>query len=142
MQTASGAVACQLVDALHPGTVALHKVLAWRSNRACHWLKPLCCIHKQCCDWMMAFRKCKGCFLAGTGAALIGVSRHAVGHTLFMPGGSCPTLLQTLQKIRWWTACCGCLQVDFNASKEYEMIVNYKVLQAAFTKNGIDKVCQ
>jgi hypothetical protein len=31
--------------------------------------------------------------------------------------------------------------VDFNASKEYEMIVNYKVLQAAFTKDGIDKVC-
>ena len=31
-------------------------------------------------------------------------------------------------------------QVDFNANKEYEMIVNYKVLQAAFTKNGISKV--
>jgi len=31
-------------------------------------------------------------------------------------------------------------QVDFNAAKEYEMIVNYKVLQAAFTKNGISKV--
>jgi len=34
-----------------------------------------------------------------------------------------------------------CKQVDFNAAKEYEMIVNYKVLQAAFTKNGISKVC-
>lgn len=53
-QTASGAVACQLLDALHPGTVSLQKV-------------------------------------------------------------------------------------DFNANKEYEYLANYKVLQAAFTKNGIDK---
>ena len=33
-----------------------------------------------------------------------------------------------------------CLQVDFNAATEYDAVNNYKVLQAAFTKMGIDKV--
>lgn len=33
-----------------------------------------------------------------------------------------------------------CWQVDFNAKNDYEYINNYKILQAAFTKLGIDKV--
>jgi len=32
------------------------------------------------------------------------------------------------------------MQVDFNAKNDYEYISNYKILQAAFTKLGIDKV--
>ena len=32
------------------------------------------------------------------------------------------------------------VQVDFNAKNDYEYINNYKILQAAFTKLGIDKV--
>lgn len=32
------------------------------------------------------------------------------------------------------------MQVDFNAATEYDAVSNYKVLQAAFTKMGIDKV--
>ena len=32
------------------------------------------------------------------------------------------------------------MQVDFNAKNDYEYINNYKILQAAFTKLGIDKV--
>ena len=35
---------------------------------------------------------------------------------------------------------CSCTQVDFNAKNDYEYINNYKILQAAFTKLGIDKV--
>ncbi len=35
---------------------------------------------------------------------------------------------------------CCCIQVDFNAKNDYEYINNYKILQAAFTKLGIDKV--
>lgn len=31
------------------------------------------------------------------------------------------------------------LQVDFNAATEYDAMNNYKVLQAAFAKMGIDK---
>ncbi len=30
--------------------------------------------------------------------------------------------------------------MDFNAATEYDAVNNYKVLQAAFTKMGIDKV--
>ena len=32
------------------------------------------------------------------------------------------------------------MQVDFNAATEYDAVNNYKVLQAAFTKMGINKV--
>ena len=35
----------------------------------------------------------------------------------------------------------GKVQVKFNANTEYEMINNYKILQNAFNKAGIEKVC-
>jgi hypothetical protein len=33
-----------------------------------------------------------------------------------------------------------CVQVDYNAKTEYDAVNNYKVLQAAFLKLGVDKV--
>ena len=40
------------------------------------------------------------------------------------------------------TQCVPGLQVDFNAKNEYDFINNYKVLQAAFLKLNVDKVCR
>lgn len=36
---------------------------------------------------------------------------------------------------------CACMQVDFNAKNEYDMINNYKVMQDVFNKLGVEKVC-
>ena len=80
VQTASGAVACQLLDALHPGTVAINKARL-----------------KTCCT----------------------INPHQA------------LLLILMLRL---------LQVDFNAKHDYEFIHNYKVLQAAFNRIGIDKV--
>lgn len=37
--------------------------------------------------------------------------------------------------------CVPGMQIDFNAKNEYDFINNYKVLQAAFLKLNVDKVC-
>jgi RP/EB family microtubule-associated protein len=34
----------------------------------------------------------------------------------------------------------SCMQVDFNAKNEYDMINNYKVMQDVFNKLGVEKV--
>lgn len=34
----------------------------------------------------------------------------------------------------------ACMQVDFNAKNEYDMINNYKVMQDVFNKLGVEKV--
>ena len=120
-QTASGAVACQLLDALHPGAVALHKVCisVWAKT-------PL---HASFyVFWMPATST--GLYVVLTPSSMLSLL-------------SC-SLLPASVALSAFVAACHIIrptmQVDFNASKEYEYITNYKVLQAAFTKIGIDKV--
>ena len=94
MQTSSGAVACQLLDALQPGVVNMNKVI------------PQC----SSLDWPEIF--------------------------LLLTYPSYCAVLQdpAIERRASWR-----LQVDFNAATEYDAVNNYKVLQAAFTKMGIDK---
>lgn len=86
-QTASGAVACQLMDALHPGSVSMAKVWAWQERAAF--------------------------FLAAV-----------IKNRAACPQKPHPPLFQ----------------VDFNSRSEYDSINNYKALQAAFDRVGVDKV--
>ena len=86
-QTASGAVACQLMDALHPGSVNLAKVREGGE---------------------------------GWGGRAFSRARRRPPPR-FSPSPPSP-------------------QVDFNSRSEYDSINNYKALQAALARAGVDKV--
>ena len=119
MQTANGAVACQMVDALHPGTIALSKVRfdvleGHQTAALCDATVVMDASVEQLCINVKA-RLCSS------------------WSSLSLPG--------TLAMVRCWQRhAVQASQVKFNASTEYDMINNYKILQIAFIKNNIAKV--
>lgn len=102
MQTHNGAVACQIIDALHPNVVPMSKVL----------VRFELCSKPGSCMWpdRLTFQL----------------------HTNHVAGPCCGHILLVVKL--------GLVQVKFNASTEYDMIQNYKVLQNVFNKLNLTKV--
>jgi hypothetical protein len=120
MQTSNGAVACQLLDVLRPGQVQLSKVRVRGRQYLVHWIKGTSAMSSMWCsdlsDPPVGGACCCEQWRLGGNCWKSGTPHHRGGEP-------------------WLPA-----QVDFNAKSEYEMIGNYKVLQATFSKLGVDKV--
>lgn len=112
-------MACQIVDALHPGSIAFSKVCTevcferrgrvLQSRHACKRARPLLDAKSTNCRFQTFW----------------------VLHVIHRYGnGAAAGRLHT----------CVHIQVKFNANTEYEMINNYKILQNAFNKMSIAKV--
>lgn len=105
LQTCSGAVACQIFDCLHPGSINMSKVWCGGHRQAAHGRQ-----HCHCQPGAGVALRCAGGSCSPCGAA-----------------GSPPL------KLRCRCTCLQPLpQVDFNYRNEVDFLKNYKELQKAF----------
>lgn len=110
MQTHSGAVACQIMDALHPNVVPMTKVSTDFELVRLAWIAV--------CIW--ADQRTSSDLFEGMVAD--------------MCCGIAPSLCVAHSEVGFE------VQVKFSASTEYDMIQNYKILQNVFNKLNLTKV--